>query len=511
MNSFGILVKNELRLVLASYRGSRKNRAAAGFVGAGALFLALVLVFESVVLTFSQISLGNERSGTSSMIGMGIIFMLMMAFMRVSNAPNAGRDADLLLPLPVKRTTIILAKYVCDYITDAAVLFLLLIPSAIIYTAWSKAGIWCILRGLLLCAVYPFLALGCGRLLSLGLSALQGRTKNSKIFSSIFSLLLFLVFFAAIMMTSNAQLAATGSGLIEKVFGFAISFFFDGGLLALFENLALCVLPAALGTVLYARAFGRPQRVYHAAKPQKLTMQNTSVMRTLWKKELRDFFGCAPYLMNMGFGYLLLLVDGAAFLFFADTLSMLGNYSTAVCCATFAFLLGTGCMTAVSISLEGKNLWILKAHPISVREVYKAKVCAQLTVAAVSSLPSAILAGIGLRLSVPAIALLFVCAMLLSLAYALIGLILNLHFPRFDWDNPTAVIKQGTPVLIMVFGAMGAAAVCGVLALPFAGLEPFFSQLCYLGALAVILAFAAAGCALYLKKRGEALFLRLGA
>lgn len=510
MSKFGILFKNELRQAFASYRGGRKNRAAAGFVGAGVLLFALLLIFESVTLTFSQITLGNETSGTTSMIGMGIIFMLMMAFMRASNAHGAGRDAELLLPLPVKRVTIILAKYACDYITDAAVLLLLLMPSAIVYTVLSQAGMGCVLRGLLLCAVYPLLSLGCGRLLSLGLSALQGRTKNSRIFSSIFSLLLFLVFFAAIMMTSNAQLATAGSGLIEKAFGFAIAFFFAGGWLPLAENLALCILPAALGTALYARAFGKPQRVYRAAKRQELVVKADSIVRSLWRKELRDFFGCTPYLMNIGFGYLLLPIGCAALLFFSDALVALGNYNTAVGFAAFAFLLGMGCMTAVSISLEGKNLWILKAHPVAVRDIFKAKVYAQLTVAAAVSLPSTILAGIGLRLSISAVVLLFVCALLLSLVYALVGLILNLHFPRLSWDNPIVLFKQSMPVMIMVFGAMGLTVVCGALFLPFAGLDPLFSQLCYLGVLFVMLALAAALCALYLKKRGEALFLRLG-
>ena len=48
--------------------------------------------------------------------------------------------------------------------------------------------------------------------------------------------------------------------------------------------------------------------------------------------------------------------------------------------AEIAFILAAGCLiittvctTSSSISLEGKHLWVLKAHPIKVRDIFLAK------------------------------------------------------------------------------------------------------------------------------------------
>lgn len=52
----------------------------------------------------------------------------------------------------------------------------------------------------------------------------------------------------------------------------------------------------------------------------------------------------------------------------------------------FSFVLTTTPTTASSISLEHKELWIIKAHPISYKDVFSSKILVNLTVTSIAIL-----------------------------------------------------------------------------------------------------------------------------
>ena len=58
------------------------------------------------------------------------------------------------------------------------------------------------------------------------------------------------------------------------------------------------------------------------------------------------------------------------------------------------------CTTCVSLSLEGKNVWIIKSLPIAPKMIYDSKILMNLSLSIPASLISAVLLIIGLKLDV---------------------------------------------------------------------------------------------------------------
>jgi len=111
-------------------------------------------------------------------------------------------------------------------------------------------------------------------------------------------------------------------------------------------------------------------------------------------------------------------------------------------------------VSAPSISLEGKNLWIAKSLPVQARDILISKAAMHLTVCGVPNL----LAGIVCIAVIPMNALQIVLTLALpvsvTLVFSLLGVTLNLAFPRFDWINPIQPVKQSVSSMLSMFGGM---------------------------------------------------------
>jgi ABC-2 type transport system permease protein len=116
------------------------------------------------------------------------------------------------------------------------------------------------------------------------------------------------------------------------------------------------------------------------------------------------------------------------------------------------FSLSTVYTPAVSLSLEGKNLAILKTLPIPALTIFKAKIAFNLWL----TLPVVLLSTLIVFsiFSLPWIEALLALTMLLLFAILLsiFFFYLNLFFPRFDYHHEVEVVKQSLAALLAVFG-----------------------------------------------------------
>lgn len=124
-------------------------------------------------------------------------------------------------------------------------------------------------------------------------------------------------------------------------------------------------------------------------------------------------------------------------------------------CVVLCSLASMNFMTAPSISLKGKSLWILQMLPVDPRRIFRAKIIMQL-----------ILTGVPLLLCIICIIIIypFDLVQLLMLVLfegsyvlfmTLLGLFLGVKMPVLTWTSEIMVIKQGAPVVITLFGGFG--------------------------------------------------------
>jgi ABC-2 type transport system permease protein len=315
--------------------------------------------------------------------------------------------------------------------------------------------------------------------------------------------------------TSGGKTSALA--MIEKFapLSWLTHFVLDGGTLAGIFSLLMLLVPFCLGIWLYASAFGRPKSGYRSSS-RILAFSARSPRKALLDKEVKHYMACSIYVFNTAFGPLILIV-------FAIVIAVLGPDKIISAMGipaadigmiskdlTYVILAGAFCLfpsmtstTASSISLEGKQLWILKAHPVSTDDVFWSKYMLNILLLVPASVFASIL--IGVRVQMPPVQIAGFAAVigLLGVLVSLIGLIANLLFPRFDWDNETSVVKQSMSVIMaMIFGF---AAAC----IPFVLYFIFLQKFGFLGFCAVgILVYGAlcAGSYFFLTTTGKKLF-----
>ena len=171
----------------------------------------------------------------------------------------------------------------------------------------------------------------------------------------------------------------------------------------------------------------------------------------------------------MGFGILLIpIMTVAGIIFSSDVVGFINQFpllesclsnetgaiiSFAMVCAV-AFLCSMTVVSSASISLEGKNLWILKSLPIKSKDVIKGKLLAHIVLV----VPISVVCGLVLSFCFNANLLFSImCALncgLAGLFVGVLGLIFNLLAPKFDWVNEVTSCKQAMVVMLTMFISM---------------------------------------------------------
>lgn len=528
MRNFGILVRTNLRIFIGSLKNKRKGRYVATgiLLGFGLLALGLSLAFQAV----SQMFLLRDAGIPDVGIFMSLVSALMLGglfgLMRSLNAPG-GRDGELLLSLPVRRTTAVLSKVVSQYIFDAPLMFMIFLPSVISYFVLANPDPGVLLRGIFLCFLLPLFPIALAYLLGSAVYKLTQKFKMASLFSTALMMLLIFAYMGVNFLSSSILAKVTDNGpagasqTIERVppLAWLTNFVVRGDVLPFFLSLAMILLPFIAGVFLFSFQFGRPVARYRSGR-RDVIFKSRSPRRALYGKEIRRYLGCPIYVINTAFGpvfmlglSIVLLVMGPEKILAGVDIPMtdlpagaMTGLVPAILFAIISFMPAVTSTSSVAISLEGQKLWILRAHPVRTEDIFTAKAMVNMTVMAPAFVLSLILVGIRLSLS-PILVLgmcfsgVLQCALLSSL-----GLVINLFYPKFDWENETQVVKQSMSVIVNMVAGLFVSAVPFVIFFV-AMSDSSIGILVLLCALVYAILFA--GSSIFLKTAGKRMFLRL--
>ena len=120
-------------------------------------------------------------------------------------------------------------------------------------------------------------------------------------------------------------------------------------------------------------------------------------------------------------------------------------------------------ISAPSISLEDRQMWILKSCPVEPRSILMAKINAHILICApftvVGALILSIAYGVGVWMSLFVILTSFATVAM----QAYLGLFFGLKFPKLGWQNENAVIKQSAASMLSPLASMALSIAFGVL------------------------------------------------
>lgn len=196
-------------------------------------------------------------------------------------------------------------------------------------------------------------------------------------------------------------------------------------------------------------------------------LKRNSVLETLYKKELKRYFASSIYVTNTIIGPIMmvllaastLIIDLEEFGFYFPMTDRLIDLMPFALAAT-ASIMTTTC---TSISMEGKEWWIIKSLPVDAKDLFDSKILVNLTIVAPCYLISEVLLMIAFRpgvadmiwlIALPAILIIFACVF---------GITMNLVFPVFQWENEVTIVKQSASAMI---GGLGGCLCIILFALP---------------------------------------------
>lgn len=480
MGKFRALLLLNLKAMLSSFRvgGRKKARQASGL---GTLvMMAIIAVYFSGLYSFnfaSQLAKVNMLPLLFLIISvMAVIMGVIFTIFGAQGVVFGGRDNDLMLALPISPFTLMLSRTLALYLENLIFGVFVMLPAGVAYLAFGGKGGVGFIPALLVCTVFlsllpTLISLVCGYVLAW----FSSKFTRKALLSTILYFAFFILLMAGVFQLNGLMinLAAYATGIQAGFSGWGLPFLLleravtQGDILALLGLCALCLLPFLAVVWLFARRYkhivtGLTAR--GARSDYKLGQVSASGQRlALLKKEARRFIGTPIYLFNCGFGLVLMLVAAVAGVVMRPKLiEVLGMLSAVgvtlplapVLAAVLAFLVSTVELTSVTFSLEGKQFWILKEAPVSAGTLFLVKIGFQLLLVIPCLLVSTLCLGLVLSLPPLELLLVFLGCGFFALCNALVGIYINLCFPKLDAVNDAVVVKQSASVMISTFGSM---------------------------------------------------------
>jgi ABC-2 type transport system permease protein len=105
-------------------------------------------------------------------------------------------------------------------------------------------------------------------------------------------------------------------------------------------------------------------------------------------------------------------------------------------------------ITAPSISLEGKNMWLLRSMPIATMDIFKSKIYLHMLISGIPTVIFSVVCVALLPMDIASATIIPTLAVASNFMFAMIGLAINLKHPSFDWTNEVVPVKQGMSVFL---------------------------------------------------------------
>ena len=404
------LLKKQLQEIFRSYFYNAKQgkaRSRVSTVGYFAFFAVLMVGVLGGMFTYLAHSLCAPFAAAGMewlyFTIMAMVAIVLGAFGSVFNTYSSlylAKDNDLLLSMPIPVSVLLASRLLGVYLMGLLYSGIVILPAVIVYWAVAGATLANVLGGVLLTALISVfvMTLSC----ALGwvvakISLLKHKSFVTVVISLAFFGAYYFFYFRAMALIQEllANLAVYGTAVKDGAY--PIYLFGSVGTGDAKACIIVTVFVAALFAIMWAlisRSFlktatatGKTARTVY----RETTVRQKSIPAALLGREFAHFGASPNYMLNCGLGTflmpvcaLLILWKGGELLSTVETL--LDGLEGSVPVMLSICLCGVASMndmTAPSVSLEGKSLWLMQSLPVTPWQVLKAKLSMQIILTAV--------------------------------------------------------------------------------------------------------------------------------
>lgn len=486
------LIKKEL---LELHRGyfmdmkTGKKRSKKSLVG---YLLLLALVFVGVGFAFYSMAggvgaavLGNGANWIYFAL-MGLISVVLGVFGSVFNTYASlylPKDNEQMLALPIEPWKLLVSRMIGVYVMSLLYSGWLWLPALIAYwviAAPGAVGYICpILLTFVIALFVSVLTCFFGWLVAMIATKAKGKSYITVIVSLIFIVGYYFVYFRIVGALSDflSHIDAFSAAIKTWLYPlYLLGLAADGSIAALLLFTVGAVLLFVLCCRLLSGNFLRiasAGSVTRKAQVKENRIVESDMSSALLKRELKHFSSNPTWMLNAGIGLLIMpILAVLAVIKCADIREFLTGMSEgmpelaalipALLLTAMCMIISMNIVSAPSVSLEGKSIWIVQSLPVAPAEILRAKARMHILLNAGPALVSALVIGIVAQLEIYKLVLVLAAIWLFIALTAYAGLFLNLKNPNLSWTNEAVPVKQSSAVFIALFGGWLFAIVLGV-------------------------------------------------
>lgn len=470
-----LLLKTQL---INEFTGKNRSKGrTAAQIGIG-LVVVMAAVY-SFMMAYGLGSIGLSSLIPGYTVALTSILMLFFTAVKTNGVLFAYKEYDFLMSVPVKTGTVIASRFLTMYLLNTLLAALVMLPMGAGYVICNMPGILFYAQWIIGILIVPLIPTTLAAMLGTLIILFSTRFKYA---NAVVTILSITVVAAVLILSMNAgkletaeidvsQVQTLGDAVLVQIhrlypparlYSESIngSRFFPLVLLAA-GSILWYTLFVKLTAVVYKK-LNTSLMTWHSRSDYRLTeLKASSQTGALCKKDLKRFFSSTIYCMNMGMGCIMTLIMAGALLFIGkDTLNALFESPQAydIVLRVLPFALGAvvsmTCTTCISLSMEGKNLWIIKSLPIPDPVIIKSKVSTNLAL----QIPVILIAAlaVNIRLPLPPVIrlMVFITPVVWAAFTTVLGMLINLRLPDYGWTSETALVKQSLPAMAGMLGSM---------------------------------------------------------
>ena len=461
----------------------------------GLLILAasavLILMFYIGAECLGLISLGIGEIVPPLLIMLSVVMVFALNVFKAGGILFRSNGYQVMASLPVPTSAIVAGRFARLYLENLAETCLIMIPGNLVYAFLQKPGWMFYVNGLISILILPMIPLSIATFIGVLITGFASRMKYRAIWETILTMGAALAILGGMsgLMGANTEFTSEAIKRISEKTMETLGKVYPPAVLlgeGMTEGSFLPVLSVAfISVTVLAIVIGITTHFFHGIcrKIQEAASRKTSaiteigignvgqrrLLGSLIIRDARRYLASSVYMVNTLMGPILGVIGSVALLF-VDIQKVMGNIPVHINIqqAIAFFVSGIFCMmnaTSTSVSMEGKEWWILKSLPLPSKMILDSKLCFNLLLIAPFFFVSQVFLGIVLKGEVIEILWSVAIMLLFILCSCVGGLTANLKFPKMEWDSEVVVVKQSASSAVGGLPGMLGAIFCGLIAM----------------------------------------------
>lgn len=445
------------------------------------LYIAYLLVIIVVAGYAGGMSYGYIYMGLADILPAYLIMIisliiLMFSIFKAGDIIFQKNSYDMLVSLPVKNSTIMISRFVRLYVENILLAVTVMLPAIVVFGIMEKPAWSFYVIGMIVVLFIPLVPITISVFVGALIKAISSRSKHKNLVSVLLSVALvmglmvggmrFSVLAENIDINELKNLLNMILDVINRIYPPAIwlgNAMFAGDFVACFGCVCagLVVMCLVIGIVSANYAWVCDGIFSTSARHdyQMKDLKSSHMLVALYKREFKRYFASSVYVTNtiispvMGMLFAVAMffvtpeqLENMAVDFYAQSGVMLQIRSILPMALATVFCMMP--ITAISISMEGKQWWIIKTLPISAKHLLDSKLLMNLSILTPCCTISVIMVAIGQKVTPVEFVWLLLVPLLSMLFSCVFGQTVNLKLPVFDWENEVSVVKQSASMLV---------------------------------------------------------------